>query len=325
MRCVVCSWLMMCACLVSSALGQEGKAKPIVHRQRASLLDKSVAEHPEIDFVFTDSKGKEVDWEHAVPSAKGVTAQGKLVIWLMDYNAPLFERLSGYGLHSIQVHYANKWFGKLNAEADRDPNGLGNIRLEAATGEDFSPLVTIPKADSIMERTRHFLLWLDQTHPEENWKQFLSGDRESVLWDRVILSGISHGSTTAARFALHQKVARVVMFSGPRDNNQQWQTLPSATPKDRFFAFTHTLDMGWEKDHYPRSWKMLGLDEFGPYADVDKQAYPFGKSHQLITSADVGGNADRAHSGSVPGSAAIKDASGKYAHEQVWKYLFEAK
>ncbi len=45
----------------------------------------------------------------------------------------------------------------------------GNIRLEAATGEDVSPLVSIPKPDSIMERTRHFLLWLDKEHPGENW------------------------------------------------------------------------------------------------------------------------------------------------------------
>ncbi len=95
-------------------------------------------------------------------------------------------------------------------------------------------------------------------------------------------------------------------------------------PQDRFFAFTHTLDMGWEKDHYPRSWKMLGLDEFGPYVDVDKQAYPYNQSRQLITSADVGGNADRAHSGSVPGKAAMTDKQGKYIHEDVWRYLFSS-
>ncbi len=35
-------------------------------------MDKNAAEHPEIDFVFKDAKGKEVDWEHAVPPAKGV-------------------------------------------------------------------------------------------------------------------------------------------------------------------------------------------------------------------------------------------------------------
>lgn len=324
MRCFSMAMLILVG-LTVPLQGQEAKGKPAVYRNRASLMDKNAAEHPEIDFVFKDAKGKEVDWEHAVPPAKGVKPQGKLVIWLMDYNAPLFERLSGYGLHSIQVHYANKWFGKWNAEADKDPNGLGNIRLEAATGEDVSPLVAIPKPDSIMERTRHFLLWLDQEHPEENWKQFLTNDKQGVVWDRVILSGISHGSTTAARFALHQKVARVVMFSGPRDNNQQWQALPSATPKDRFFAFTHTLDMGWEKDHYPRSWKMLGLGEFGPYVDVDKQEYPYRNSRQLITSAEVGGNADRAHSGSVPGKAAMTDKQGKFIHEDVWRYLFEAK
>jgi hypothetical protein len=59
--------------------------------------------------------------------------------------------------------------------------------------------------------------------------------------------------------------------------------------------------------------------------DVDKQSYPFGNSRQLITSAEVGGNADRAHSGSVPGKAAMTDKQGKFIHEDVWRYLFEAK
>ena len=306
----------------TAVVAQDAKTKLNVHRNRASLIDPNASEHPEIDFVFKDAKGKEVDWEHAVPPAAGVKAKGKLVVWLMDHNAALSERLASYGMHSVQIHYANKWFGKLNQEADKDPQGLGNIRLEAAIGEDISKLVSIPKPDCIAERTRHFLKWLDQQYPQENWGEFLSKDQTQVEWSRVTLAGISHGSTTAARFALHQKVDRVVMLSGPRDNNQNWQSLPSATLKERFFGFTHTLDMGWKNHHYDRSWELLGLDQFGPQVDVDQTAYPFGNSRQLLTSADVGGNADRAHSASAPGGAAIKDANGNFIHEKVWEYLF---
>lgn len=320
------SWLLLITAFSIASVGslsaQAPKTDSPVHRNRASAMDKNAQEHPEIDFLFQDAKGKPTDWEHARPPAPGAEPRGKLVIWLMDYNASLFERLSSYGLHSIQVHYANKWFGKLNQEADKDPQGLGNIRLEAATGEDFSKLVNIPKPDSILERTRHFLLWLHQEYPSEGWDGFLTEDKQAVRWNKVTLAGISHGSTTAARFALHQEVDRVVMLSGPRDNKQSWQSLPSATPKERFFGFTHTLDMGWVNDHYCRSWELLGLNKFGPLVDVDKQAYPFGNSRRLITSANVDGNADRAHSAAAPGNSALKNSKGEFIHEKVWQYLF---
>lgn len=51
-------------------------------------------------------------------------------------------------------------------------------------------------------------------------------------------------------------------------------------------------------------------------------ASPFSNSRRLITAADVKGDVNRAHSSVVPGGAAVKDASGKFIHEAVWKYLF---
>jgi len=75
---------------------------------RASKLDSRAKEHPEIDFVF-EKDGKPTDTEHAMVDTR-VAPQGKLVIWLMGYNDQLFSRISSYGLHAIQVHYANGWF-----------------------------------------------------------------------------------------------------------------------------------------------------------------------------------------------------------------------
>ncbi|MCM8531399.1 MAG: hypothetical protein NE330_09590, partial [Lentisphaeraceae bacterium] len=141
-------------------------------------------------------------------------------------------------------------------------------------------------------------------------------------WDNVIVSGISHGSTTAARFAKYKKVSRVVMFSGPRDQDQTWQSLPSATPDNRYFGFTHVLDSGWPGNHYPRSWKLLGLEKFGEIVDVDKVKPPYKHSRRLTTNADVKKSSKRAHNASVPGKASVKDESGSYIYEPVWKYLF---
>lgn len=288
---------------------------------RASVIDPRTREHPEIGFVF-EKDGKPQDIEHACVDTR-IAPRGRLVIWLMGYNRELFDRTASYGLHSIQVHYANAWFGKLSGGAPpADPLFLSKIRLEAATGEDQGPSVDIPKPDGIMERSYQLVKWLAKENPAAKWEQFLTPDGTALQWEKVILAGASHGSTTAARFAKHQKVARVVMFCGPRDQLEVWQSLPSATPANRYFGFSHVLDQGWQENHYPRSWKMLGLGQFGPVVDVDHATPPYGSSRRLTTAADVHGDANLAHGAVTPGKNSPKDAAGKYLYEDVWRYLF---
>jgi hypothetical protein len=252
-----------------------------------------------------------------------VRPQGKLVIWLMGHSAPLFERVNSYGLHALRVHYANGWFGKFgNAAPPDDDKFLGKIRLEAAMGEDFSEVVNIPKPDGMMERALQFVKWLAATNPPGRWEYFLTDDRQGLRWDRVIIAGSSHGATVSARFAKHQRVDRVVMFCGPRDQFETWQALPSATPANRFFGFSHVLDDGWKGVHYCRSWELLGLQQFGPLVNVDQASPPYDNSRRLITDADVNQDPRRAHGCVVPGGSAVKDANGRFIHEDVWRYLF---
>jgi len=82
------------------------------------------------------------------------------------------------------------------------------------------------------------------------------------------------------------------------------------------------LDGGWSGNHYCRSWELLGLHAFGPIVNVDETQPPYGNSRRLISAADVGGNADRAHSAVTPGRASPKDAAGEWLYEPVWEYLF---
>lgn len=286
---------------------------------RASELDKQAKEHPEVGFVF-ESKGKPTDIQRAIVDTS-VAPRGKLVIWLMAHKSELFDRLADYGLHAIDVHYARGWFSKLNGLNDKDTEHIGRIRLEAATGKDFSTYINIPRPDGMMQRAYQFVKHLAKENPQGQWDYFLTEDGKGLRWEHVIVAGASHGSTTAARFAKYQKVSRVVMFSGPRDQTQTWQNLPSATPANRFFGFTHVGDAGWP-GHYHRSWKMLGLEKFGPVVNIDDTDPPYNKSRQLISKADVGNNAKRAHSASTPGKASPKDKAGNYLYEDVWEYLF---
>ncbi len=284
---------------------------------RASQIDPRARPHPEIDFVF-EKDGKPQDLQHASVDTR-VEPRGRLVIWLMGHSDPLFERLNSYGLHAIQVHYANKWFGLLKPT---DRMARGQVRLEAATGRDVSPQLDVPPPDGMMERSLQFVKWLARENPEGRWQQFLTPDGASLDWEKVIISGSSHGSTTAARFAKEVKVDRVVMLCGPRDQDQDWQSLPSATPANRYFGFSHVLDGGWSGDHYCRSWELLGLHAFGPIATVDAAAPPYENSRRLVSAADVGGDANKAHSAVTPGKASPKAADGTLLYEPVWRYLF---
>jgi len=290
-------------------------------KARASEIDPRAQSHPEINFVFEDAKGKPADLEHATVDTR-VAPRGKLVIWLMSYNSELFKQLNGFGLHAIQPHYANKWFSLC---CTGDPVGehcRGNIRLEAATGEDFSDDVEIPQPDGMMERSLQLVKWLAKENPQGGWEYFLTEDGNGLRWEDVIVAGASHGSTTASRFAKHRKVSRVVALCGPRDNYQSWQALPSKTPSNRIFGFSHVLDGGWKADHYCRSWELMGLHHFGPIVNVDAAAPPFGHTRRLVTDFDVGGDEKKAHSSVSPGSRAKKNDDGSYGHAAVWRYLF---
>ena len=291
---------------------------------RASAIDPRVKAYPEIDFLL-EKEGKPSDLQHACRRPSSI-AKGKLVVWFMGYSPELFHFLADEGFHVLRVHYANGWFNRFGKEPPPlDRYTLGKIRLEAATGQDFSELVAIEKPDGMQHRVGQFLQWLSRQDPEGGWEAFLkqdSTDQPEVDWESVTVSGASHGATTSARFALHQRVDRVVMFCGPRDQYELWQGLESATPKERFFGFSHTLDTGWSGDHYCRSWELLGLQAFGPIVNVEKQSPPYGNSRRLITDADVGGDEKRAHSCVTPGKAAVRNADGNYLHTSVWKYLF---
>ncbi len=287
---------------------------------RASVIDPRTKQHPEINFVFADD-GKPQDLQNASVDTR-VAPQGKLMIWLMGHNEALFQRVNSYGIHAIQVSYANKWFGTLCQPSPKDGQARGNVRLEAAIGKDVSDEIEIPKPDGMMERSLQFVRWLSNENPQGRWEQFLSDDGKAIRWDKVIIAGSSHGSTTAARFAIHQRVDRVVMLCGPRDQDQDWQSLPSATPPNRYFGFSHVLDGGWTGNHYCRSWELLGLHQYGEIVNVDQTPPPYDNSRRLISAADVGNDAQKAHSSVTPGGASPKTDDSQFLFEPVWDYLF---
>jgi hypothetical protein len=288
---------------------------------RASAIDPRVRSHPEVDFLL-EKDGKPQDGEGGAVDTR-VAPRGRLVVWLMGASPGLFDRVTGYGMHAVHVHYARGWFGRFGEAAPAgDTNFLGKIRAEAATGRDLSPVIDVPEPDGMKERAHQLVRWLAKENPQGRWDYFLAEDGKGLRWDRVIVAGSSHGATTAARFAKEVRVDRVVMLCGPRDQFETWQGLPSATPANRFFGFSHVLDGGWTGGHYCRSWKLLALHEFGPIVNVDGSKPPYENTRRLVSAAEVGNDAKRAHGAVTPGKSSPKDPSGAFLYEDVWRYLF---
>ena len=133
--------------LLCTPLYAEGKKFTLT--ARASEIDPRTREHPEIDYVF-NRKGKPADTQLASVDTH-VKASGYLVIWLMEPKQPLFDYVNSYGHHAIQVTYPREWFAKMDKlRKEGDENHFSGIRLEAATGEDHTQLIDIPKPDGLM-------------------------------------------------------------------------------------------------------------------------------------------------------------------------------
>ncbi len=301
---------------VSELAYDDAKPQAYSLSERASKIDPRVKSHPELNFLL-EKDGKPKDMQSAYVDTR-VKPRGKLVLALTG-GGELFKLTGDLGMHAIRVPYADGWFNVITKGTPKE-TWRGDVRLEAATGEDFSSLVDIPKPDGLMERSYQFVKWLADKNPQAKWSYFLSPAGDELRWEDVIVVGLSHGSTTAARLAQHQKLDRVICFSGPRDQDQSWQALPSATPSNRYFCFTHVLDSGWVGKHYCRSWELLGLQEHGPIVDVEQVAAPFGNTRRLITTIDEKASM-RIHNGVAPNSFAFKNADGKFVHEPVWRYL----
>ncbi len=217
------------------------------------------------------------------------------------------EVLAGLGFHTVHPCYlADYGVGSCGAD-------IRGCRLEAFEGVDRSSVVTIAPADAIEPRVTAALKHLVTTHPGGDWGYFLDGDRPN--WARIIISGHSHGASSAALIGKVRTVARVVSLAGPLDSGQAWLSEASVTPLDRFYAFTHAGDpqhMG-----HLTSFTTLGLP--GAATSVDGAAVPpYGDAHRLTSAVPVGDG----HGAVQAGGGSPKLADGSYRYLPVWRTLY---
>jgi hypothetical protein len=186
-------------------------------------------------------------------------------------------------------------------------DGMDHTSRYAARDAQPSEQLGLSPPDGVERRVQRGVAYLAERFPEEGWRHFLAADG-SLRWSDVILTGTSHGASSAARFAMLVAVSRVLSFSGPRDNTcldstcaepsavvATWFSEVPATSIDRFYALTGVKD----PQHVQHLVAFERLHYLGAVTEVDGAAAPYDDSHRLQSTSG-------AHS-SYCGSAAYRD------------------
>jgi hypothetical protein len=241
-----------------------------------------------------------------------VAPRGLLVVYLHGAGVPSTcgsnahgEMLAGLGFHVLSPCYRSD-YGVANCGDD-----IEGCRLEAFEGVDHHPFIDITPPNSIEVRVARGLAYVEAQNPEGDWTYFLDGDKPR--WSRIVISGISHGASSAGVIGLHRLVHRVVSLSGPLDTGQAWLKKPPMTPIDRFFAFSHTSDA--QHAGHLQSFEDMGLP--GEPTSVDGASPPYGGSHRLISSADT----QDGHGATQAGGSSPM-VGNEYAYLPVWTTMY---
>jgi hypothetical protein len=235
-----------------------------------------------------------------------------------DFYTSILRHAAQRGHHAIGLAYPN-------AEAVNDlcasaPSSTcqEDVRVEVITGAPRSSLVTVDVANSIDNRLRVLLSWLDRNYPAEGWSEFLVNGEPR--WDRVIVAGHSQGGGHAAMIARLRVVRRAILFAATEPAS--WTTTSFATPKTAVYGFVHRLEPSYTG--ITASWRLMDL--LGPITTVDGAAAPFAGSHQLQTSVSTCRQVavlDSYHSCVVVDVITPLGADGQPTFGPVWTYLLE--
>jgi hypothetical protein len=235
-----------------------------------------------------------------------------------DFYTSVLRHAAEHGHYAIGLAYPN-------AEAVNDlcatvpsPTCQEEVRVEVVTGAPRSNLVTVNVANSIDNRVRALLIWLDASFPAEGWSTFLQNGE--VRWDRVIVSGHSQGGGHAGMIARLRLVSRAILFSSTEP--APWTSTTFATPANRLFGFAHRGEAGYAG--ISASWRLMEMP--GPISSVDGATAPFGGSHQLQTGVATcrpAGPLDPPHNCVITDAVTPLGTDGKPVFASVWTYLLE--
>ncbi|MBK7861074.1 MAG: hypothetical protein IPJ65_21190 [Archangiaceae bacterium] len=214
--------------------------------------------------------------------------------------------LAGWGFHFFAPCYSSE-YGVGNCGQD-----IGGCRLEAFDGMPRNAALTVTRPDSIEERIIKGLQHLQRVNPKGGWEWYLVNGQPR--WSAIIISGISHGASSAGIIGKVRPVARSVMLSGPLDTNQSWLSMSSLTAPAGYWGLSHTADT--QHQGHLAAFQTLMLP--GVPTHVEDAGVPYRGSHRLITSVP----APDGHSSTQAGGGSPKTADGGYVYWPVWRQMY---
>jgi hypothetical protein len=210
---------------------------------------------------------------------------------------------------------------------ESDPDAFLCFRLEIIEGKQLSQFVHVDRANSIENRLIKVLKYLDAKQPSGHWGRFLASDGQPD-WPNIAVSGLSQGAGHAALIAIRHRVARAVLFGGPKDYSRAlnrpaaWYTQPE-TPLGSIFTFNHEQDrQGCDFRQQLQICRTMGLERFGQVVSVDSTSSPFRNSHILSTNyPGTQVTSVRAHTSVVADGSSPTAPDGARLFKPVWVYM----
>ena len=281
----------------------------------------------------TDPAITQFDSRHIAYIDKSAKSRGELLLALSGtdmrpFDFSLFCSFAAKeGYHVLSLMYPDNISADVVSKS-KDRDAFTDFRLEVIEGKNLSTYVKVDRTNSIENRLVKALRFLESLRPRENWGQYVTGEGE-IQWEKIAVSGLSQGAGHAAFLAMRHRVARAVLFGGPKDFDNatrtpaSWYTKSPATSTRQIYTFNHQQDhQGCTFAEQLENCKAIGLDEIGPPVDVDKTRQPFRNSHILTTNyPGTPLKSDQAHTSVVADHTTPKEADGTPHFQSVWHYM----
>lgn len=210
------------------------------------------------------------------PGTGGVAANYRL--WV--------KHAANLGFHAISLTYPNAVAVNALCSNVADSTCHSRARLETFDGQDRHAGLAVDTLNCIRRRTLKLLQYLSATYPAENWGQYYRGN--TILWQRIVVSGHSQGGGYAGLIAKLVPVDRVVQLAAtdwvaPLGRLADWITWPSATPAAAYYGLIHRDDQEVPYALQLLTWGKFGLNAWGSPVLVDQASPPYQHTHRLYT------------------------------------------
>jgi hypothetical protein len=229
------------------------------------------------------------------------------------------------GYHAIGLTYDNSV--AVGARCLNDLACYGEVRKNVFNGADPTAFSGVAPSDGVEHRLAALLGTLARRYPREGWGPFLAHGLPT--YRSIVFAGHSQGGGEAALIGTIRRLRGVVSLSSPPDSDirhvaPSWlsDVANGATPLKSYFAFVHVGDPFIARIR--ADWTAMGLDGLGGTTSVDTVGPPYGRAHELISSAALPPVILAMHDSTAVDSAQPLCADGTSRYLPVWRYLLQA-